>query len=64
MVLSSRGLVAEPVSNVMVEGGRGAATVTKALKTDELLPELASGDLAETGASPVTVGSLLLSQSK
>ena len=39
MVSSSRGMVTEPVSSATVEGGPGAATITKAFRTDELLPE-------------------------
>ena len=40
----------------MVEEEQGAAIITEALRTDELLPEPASGDLAKIGASPITVG--------
>jgi len=54
MVSSSRGLVTEPVAGAIVEGEPGAAIITEALCTDELLPDIASGDLGETGASPVT----------
>jgi len=53
MASSSRGLVAEPVAN---EGGPGTAIITKALGTNELIPALASGDLAKTDASPTTAG--------
>ena len=53
MASSSRELVVEPVAS---EGGPGTATTTEALRTDELLPEPASGDLAETGASSATAG--------
>ena len=56
MVSSSRGLVTEPVASATVEGESGAAIITEALRTDELLPEPASSDLAKTDASPVTVG--------
>ena len=56
MVPSSRGMVAKPVASATVEGEQSAATITEALRTDELLNESASGDLAETGASPVTAG--------
>ena len=50
---SSRELVAEPWAS---EGGPDTATTIKAFRTDELLSEPTSGDLAETSASPVTVG--------
>ena len=43
-----------PVASTMVEGEPGAATITEALRTDERLPESASGDLVKTSASPVT----------
>ena len=42
-------------STVASEGGPGA-TITEAFRTDELLSEPASDDLAETGASPATTG--------
>ena len=46
----------EPVTSAKVEGASGATIVTEALRTDELLPELASGDLVKTGASFATFG--------
>ena len=39
----------------MVEGGPGAAIITVALRIDKLLPEPASGDLAEMGASSAAI---------
>ena len=51
------------MASATVEGESGAATITEALRTDERLPKPASGDLVGIGASPVTVGSLLPSQS-
>ena len=51
MASSSRELVAEPVVS---EGGPGTAITTEALRTDELLPEPASVNLTETGASLTT----------
>jgi len=45
-------LVTEPEAG---EGGPDVATTIEAFRTDELLPELASCDLIETGASPATV---------
>jgi len=64
MDLNLRGLVAEPMASVMVEGEPGAATITEALRTDEHLSKLASGDLAGTGASPVIARASAPSQSK
>ena len=43
------------MASATVEGEPGATTITEALRTDELLPEPASGDLAKTDASPVIV---------
>ena len=54
MVSSSRGSVVEPVASAMVEGGLGVATIIEALRTDELLPDPASSDLAKINASTVT----------
>jgi len=56
MASSSRRLVAEPVVSATVEGGPGSSIIIEPLRTDERLPEPASGDLAGTDASPVTVG--------
>ena len=64
MVLSSRGLVTEPVASATVEEGPSASTIIEALRTDELLSEPASGDLAKIGILQSLSGSLLLSQSK
>ena len=56
MASSSRGLVAEPVASVTVEGEPDVATITEALRTNDHLPGLASGNLAESDASLVTAG--------
>jgi len=64
MASSSRGLVAKPVASATVEGEPGAAIITEALRTDEHLPEQASGYLMGTGASQSLLGSLLPSQSQ
>ena len=64
MVSSSRGLVAEPMASATVEGGTSAATVTEALRTDELLLEPSYCDLAKLVLLHSLSGSLLLSQSK
>ena len=51
MAASPGGLVAKPMVSATVEGEQGA--ITEALKTDEHLSELASSDLARSGASPI-----------
>ena len=51
MASSFRELVVELEAS---EGGPDVALATEALRTDELLPETASGDLAGASASPAT----------
>ena len=55
MASSPGGLVAEPVASATVEEESSAIIITEAIKTDEHLSELASGELAVSGASPVVV---------
>ena len=56
MVSSSIGLVVEPMASATTDGELGAATIIEALRTDELSPEPASGDLVKIGTSPITAG--------
>ena len=51
MASNSRELFAEPAAS---EGEPDIAPASEALRTDKLLPETASGELAGTGASPTT----------
>lgn len=53
MASSSRELVAKHAAS---EGEPDISPATKALRTDDLLPETASGDLTRIDASPATVG--------
>ena len=61
MALSSKELVVEPAAS---EGEPDIVLATEALRTDELLPEPASGDLVETGASLATARVSSMGQSK